>query len=579
MTDTGSRKATPPLGALVDGLLRGAVDALVVVDTEQRIVAMSQIACEWLDCDIGMLQGQPMKAVLRFAEPSARSSMDHSAAVVEPMRWALERGWINERFDHFIALFSGRAVPVRASFAALFDADGGVCGAVCAMSDFSEAADAAQALTFARDHDPITGLPNREHFERLLERSERSTVPPNRPFWVAFADVDRFRLVNDAAGHSAGDAMLNRIAGAFRSALRAGDALARIGGDEFGILLQPCSRREVEALLERVVGAARGLQFSWQGRDFPSTVTMGVAPLSSTTRDAHSAMRLAERARYAGKESGRGNVCFATDQALSGEHDVEVAAVSRILSALEAGRFVLHAQDVVRLDRPAVPVYREMLVRMRDERGGLLPPSQFIPGAERYFMMDALDRWVIEATLAMLSAGDDDGVLHAINLSGQSVSDPRFRCWLVDTLRGRPDLCGRLCFEVTETAAVRQMSVARELFDELADMGASLALDDFGAGMSSFGYLTSLPVRYLKIDGHFVRGLDDPFYQQVVRAICDVGRAAELQCIAEHVEDTSVIPRLAELGVHMAQGWGIARETAFVPYRADDGRLIEGNCA
>ncbi|WP_052367708.1 EAL domain-containing protein [Algiphilus aromaticivorans] len=554
------------LDAVVDGIMRAAVDAVIVVDAQQRIHAVSETAARWLDSDNASLCGEALPAVLRFVEASrlAAGAPVSDALVVEPVRWAIERGWRGESMDHLCAVFSGRALPVRARFAALAAPDGTVCGAVCAMSDLSAAAEAARALDFARDHDPVTGLPNREHFERSVTVCELDGTPPNRPYWVAYADVDRFRLINDAAGHIAGDALLRAVAGTMRGVLRSGDQLARIGGDEFGIFIQPCSRREAGVLLQRLSDAAGGLQFSWQGRDLPSTITIGAAPLSSTSRDVQSVMRLAERARFEAKESGRGQVAFANESYAAGQHDAEVASVSRVLSALDDGRFLLHSQDVQPVSGEPRAVYRELLVRMRDDDGRMVPPGDFIPGAERYFLMDAIDRWVVDAALKAIESMPDDGVLHAVNLSGQSLSNPSFRDWLIERLEARSCLRRRLCFEVTETAAVRQLGVARIFFEQLSRMGVQLALDDFGVGMSSFGYLSSLPVRYLKIDGSFVRDIaDNAFNAEVVRAIADVARAAGMVCIAEHVEDRAMLPQLAGLGVHLAQGWGVAREVEF----------------
>lgn len=552
--------------ALVDGLMRTTGEAVLVVDAQQRIVAISVVAAEWLDCEGAMLHGEPLSTVLRFVESSRLSDGDtfNRIPAVDPLRWAMERAWRGETLDHLSALFSGRVLPVRARFAALFDAGGAVKGAVCAMSDLSAAPEASRALDFIREHDPVTELPNREYFERRIAEVDCSAAPPNRPYWVAYADLDRFRLINDAAGHGAGDALLRAVAETLRAQLRAGDLLARIGGDEFGIFIQPCSRRDAEQLLHRLSESVSALQFRWQERSLPSTITIGVAALSSTSADIPSVMRLAERARFAAKESGRGQIGFSDGAQPEAQQDAEVASVSDVLAALDSGRFLLHSQDVLPVSGDPSPVYRELLIRMRGADGALVSPGCFIPGAERYFLMDTIDRWVVDAALAAVASLPDDGVLHAINLSGQSLSNPSFRDWLIERLDGMPELRRRLCFEVTETAAVRQLSVARIFFEQLSRMGVKMALDDFGVGMSSFGYLSSLPVRYLKIDGRFVRDIrENPFNREVVRAIADVARAGQMVCIAEHVEELEALPLLAGLGVHLVQGWGVAREFAF----------------
>lgn len=566
-------------GPLVRSVLRAAADAVIVVDREQRIVALSDAASEWLEYSIAALRGEPLGAVLRLVEATRLSGcrVTNERPAMDPLERVLAEGWQDEPPEHLCALFGGRALPVRVRFAVIHDDDGAVVGAVCTMSDRSTAVEPSRNRV--SEQDSVTGLPTRDGFTRQLADVTFHATPPNRPFWVAHVDIDRFRLINDAAGHAAGDALLRSVARRLRAELRSGDVLARIGSDEFGVLIQPCARRDVEPLLRRIADAIGSLQFSWQGRELPSTISIGVAPLSSTSESAATAQLAAERARFAAKESGRGQVCFAACGHEERQHGAEVASVSDVLAALHEGRLLLQSQDVLSASGDGGPRYRELLLRMRDGNGAMVPPGMFIPGAERYCLMESIDRWVVEAAMTTIAALPSDGVRNALNLSGQSLSSPDFRNWLIERLEAHPELCHRLCVEVTETAAVTHLSAARSFFERLGELDVLIALDDFGTGMSSFGYLNALPAHYLKIDGSFVRDIaSNEFNRQVVRAVAKLACAAGMICIAEHVEHDADRPLLAELGVDLVQGWGVARERAFrsASLRPEAGRYVAG---
>lgn len=551
------------LARVVEALLDTSSEAIFVLDAEQRIVGMSRLAEEWVSERAELLFGRPLSEALHFV---AEEAADGAAGGIDPVSWTVDQGWDFERFDHLLVVHGDRSLPVRVGVSTIRGEDGDICGAVCALSDRTAEVETQQALQAARLHDPVTGLYSREFFERELAACDPADTGADRPYWVASIDPDRLRVVNEGAGPAAGDALLQRLAQAMRRVLRAGDILARYSGDEFALLLRPCTRDEAEARVQRLMQQARMLDFRWRDASFPSTVCVGITPLVAAACSTRRAYALAERACFAAKEHGRDQYRFVTSSEGLSEHAAEVASVPRIFGALREERFRLYCQDVVPVAEPGRAVYREMLVRMLDDDGKVVPPAQFIPGAERYFMMEAVDRWVVQSTVSMLLQQDACGVVHAVNLSGQSLSNARFRDWLLALLQAHPTVSPRLCFEITETALVRQMETLQGFFTTLVGSGARLALDDFGVGMSSFRYLSRVPAAYLKIDGSFVRHLQgNPINRHIVRAMCDVGRSAGMASIAEHVEDAAELPVLRELGVTLAQGWGVARERPLSP--------------
>jgi diguanylate cyclase (GGDEF)-like protein/PAS domain S-box-containing protein len=541
--------------AVLDALVRATHDALLLVDAAGSVTALSSAAERLTGWRHEDAVGLDRRKVLPL-------QMEDGDGAPDPLGWAIVHGWHSEIIEDVLLLSRDeRRLPVRIGVAAVFGADGTVQGAVCTLHDLSDASRAANALSYARSHDPITGLLSRDEFERCLKASDLRTVDSTCPAWVASIDIDQFKIVNDTAGHGAGDVLLKQIGMAFRQCLSVTDQLARVGGDDFAVLLQPRSRVEAERVIECMLQAVRDLRFDWQGARYAVTVSVGVTPFLPGSEPAGRALSMAERARFLAKDQGRDRVRFTSDDPELAARGAEMAMVARLAEALDQGRFVLHCQDVVSVTQPNHVVYREFLVRMIDIDGSSLPPGQFIPGAERYHMMTAIDRWVMATALDLVARLPDDDVVYAINISGQSLGDERFLQYAMQALADSGVRPQRLCLEITETAAVVHIRSARAFIAELTARGVRFALDDFGVGMSSFGYLKTLPVHYLKIDGRFVRELDrSAVDQSVVRAIADIAHAVGMKTIAEHVEIPRLLPWLHDIGVDYGQGWGIGRD-------------------
>lgn len=411
-------------------------------------------------------------------------------------------------------------------------------------------------------HDALTGLLNRHGFERRLQE----TLARPGPHALLYLDLDQFKVVNDTCGHGAGDELLRQLARLLRNRVQGGDTLARLGGDEFGLLLENCSLPDAERAAQALLGAINGFRFTWAGTHFSLGGSIGLVPVTDDRASLTELLRHADVACYAAKDLGRNRVhVYAPDDRELLRRQGEMQWVARIHAALAENRFVLYRQSILPLRGGAgTPGCCELLLRLRDEQGGLVLPGAFLPAAERYNLAPAIDRWVVrhllQAVARARTAGQPTPGQFFINISGTTLNDTDF-FEFVEEERARAGVAARsLCFEITETAAVAHLDRAVSFIEALRRRGCQFALDDFGAGLSSFSYLKNIPVDYLKIDGHFVRNvLVDPMDRAIVESVNRIGHVVGLKTIAEFVESEAVRIELAALGVDYAQGFGLHR--------------------
>lgn len=430
-------------------------------------------------------------------------------------------------------------------------------GAVLLFEDITHKTLLTQELAFRTQHDALTGLLNREEFEHRLHATLADARENDRRYRVCYLDLDQLRLINDTAGPFAGDEMVRDAAALLRARLRDSDLLARLGSDKFGLLLLDADAAGTHALLESLVEAIRGLRFRWDDYSYSLSMSVGAAILDARTESVATVMRDAGSACQSAQADGRDRIHYA-DTAKTGAAG-DPGMMGRFTEALKQDRFVLFAEDVVEISAPHRVLYREILVRWRDPSGRLIMPADFVQAAERYFLITAMDRWVLQASLKHLAARPDDGVIHAVNLSGQSLGDEKFLDFVLEQLRQTGVAPGRLCLEITETAAISRLSEAVRFMRRLSDAGVRFSLDDFGTGMASFSYLKSLPVHFLKIDGSFVHSiLENPMDRGMVEAINRIGHEMGLRTIAESVESVELLEQLRNIGVDLAQGRAIA---------------------
>jgi diguanylate cyclase (GGDEF)-like protein/PAS domain S-box-containing protein len=456
----------------------------------------------------------------------------------------------------------GNELYIETSASPIRNEAGGIAGGVLVFHDVSESRELNRKLSYHASHDILTGLVNRREFETRVERSLRSAKAREASYALLHFDLDQFKVINDNCGHNAGDALLGQVAGLLKSKIRWRDTVSRLGGDEFGILLESCSRDEAMRTAETLREAIRNYKFVWEERPFRLGASIGVVPVSADSENVASLLSAADSACAAAKEAGRNRICsFQENDIDLMRRRREMQWAARINSALEDDRFEIHRQFIQPLQHEDRGLHYEFLLRMRDEQGKIVAPDQFITAAERFGITPHIDRWVIENAFRWLVSEADERErlgMCSINLSGQSLGDDKFLPFVIDQFHRSGIDASRVCFEITETAAIASFSQANRFIHSLKQLGCKFALDDFGTGLSSFGYLKHFPVDYLKIDGSFVKEiLHDPIDREMVRSINEIGHLTGKQTIAEFAENQEIIDMLRGLGVDYAQGYGV----------------------
>ena len=439
---------------------------------------------------------------------------------------------------------------------------------MCALAlAASESKQAKQNLSYQASHDTLTGLVNRREFERRAEQLLSTIRQENSEHALCFMDLDQFKIVNDTCGHTAGDELLRQLSVVLQNTVRHSDTLARLGGDEFGVLMEHCSLDDAHRVATSLQKAIQEFQFSWEGKMIKIGVSIGLVPITDDLVSLTELLIHADAACYMAKDQGRNRIHVYHDEDLElAQRHGEMQWASRLNHALEEDRLCLFAQSIVPLDGSTDDHY-ELLIRMIDEEGKIVPPGSFLPAAERYNLIAKIDNWVIKNSFRLLAENPEFlNKIHfcSINLSGQSITENEFLNFVIDQL-DKVGLPGeKICFEITETAAISNLSKAIKFISTMKGFGCLFALDDFGSGLSSFGYLKNLPVDYLKIDGMFVKNIvDDPIDHAMVKSINDIGHVMGMQTIAEFVENETIKNMLKEIGVNYGQGYGIGKPISF----------------
>jgi diguanylate cyclase (GGDEF)-like protein len=423
---------------------------------------------------------------------------------------------------------------------------------------------AEKQLNFMARHDVLTGLPNRVAFDVRLEELLSDARTENHAHAMFYMDLDQFKVVNDTCGHAAGDHLLRQVAELLRKEVRQGDIIARLGGDEFGVLLPYCNLEVAERIANNMLQALEDFRFSWDGKIFTIGVSIGLVPILPDSESRDSVLSLADAMCYNAKDRGRNCVSVWTGKEENGaDRHSEMQWVSRITEAMEDHRIVLMQQAIAPLQADEDGHHYEILIRLQDQDGNLIAPGAFLPAAERYNLMPRIDRYVVSTMFSWLAANPAHlQQLHlcSINLSGVSLGDNNFQHYLEEQFLKFGIPPEKICFEVTETMAVRALNQTIEFMESFRAMGCKFSLDDFGSGFSSYAYLKNLPVDFLKIDGAFVRDIvEDPLDRAMVKSINEIGHVMGKKTIAEFVETQAIVDRLQAMGVDYAQGYHIGR--------------------
>ncbi|MEQ1621853.1 MAG: EAL domain-containing protein [Methylococcales bacterium] len=469
---------------------------------------------------------------------------------------------------------NGQIIWVRATGKRITN-EAGQISFLLVCEDITEARQLSEKIAYQASHDSLTGLANRSQFDNYIKLAVTSAQAHNLQHALCYLDLDQFKIVNDTCGHLAGDELLRQLGDLLKKNIRRHDFVARLGGDEFGILMHDCSLSEAFIACEKLRDIVKDFHFAWENRSFTVGVSIGVSAITLTSGNAVDLLKEADAACYAAKDRGRNRVhVYRPDDEELALRQGEMQWVERIQQGLLQNRFCLYGQPIVPIGHFEEGLHFETLVRYRDEHGRIIPPGAFLPAAERYGLASSLDRWVIKQLFEWMAL--KKGFLEvlgvcSVNLSGVSMSDEN----MLEFISEQFDLWNipahKICFEVTETAAIANLSYATKFINQLRDKGCAFSLDDFGSGLSSFAYLKNLPVDYLKIDGLFVKDiLDDKVDLAMVKSINEVGHVMEKKTIAEFVENEQIFNLLKELGVDYAQGYGIGK-----PVPLDELRLID----
>lgn len=533
-------------------------DAVITTDGEGRIDYVNPVASRLLNKSAQQLTEQPLTDAVRL-EDEATGIPRHP--LVEPEPRASRAAPHHPPLQ--LRTADGRTRPVQISFTPILNRPSDSQASVLVIRDISELREAMQRLDHQATHDALTGLINRPTFEQRLEEQLHAARTRHTRHTLCYLDLDQFKIINDTRGHAAGDELLRQIADLLQDQIGEHDVLARLGGDEFGILMIDRNIEAGQALAQDIARQLAQFRFHWDQATFSLSASLGLVAISDTSESTQLILQQADTACYAVKDTGRNQVrvFHAEDEELR-DRAGELHWVSSIPEAIEQERFELWAQPVRRLSDDT-DTYLEILLRLRDSDGRLVTPDTFIPAAERYDLMGQIDRWVVSRALAWINSLQATGAplpVLGINLSGSSLNNDAFLEFLQESVADSGIAGDRLCFEITETAAVRHLQRTGRLMNGMRQAGCHFALDDFGSGLSSFSYLKHLPVDYLKIDGGFVRDINtDPVDLAMVRAIHEVAQILGLTTIAEHVEDDAIRARLAEIGITHGQGFGLAR--------------------
>jgi diguanylate cyclase (GGDEF)-like protein/PAS domain S-box-containing protein len=536
--------------------LESLSEGLITADVNGNIDYMNAAAVTLTGASQDKAIGQPFGEIVKLVDEGDNRDLGDPVSRTLAMRKRVSMG----RRALLMPVNGSGEVSIEATASPIFKPDGEMSGAVLIMRDVGELRGLTREMSYQASHDALTGLVNRREFERQIDVALDGTQAESEHHVLCYMDLDRFKVVNDTCGHLAGDNMLREVAALLREQVRDSDIVARLGGDEFALLLTGCPLEKACQIADDVCTAVRNYHFVWQDRIFDVGISIGLVEINQQSTSIEDVLSAADSACYVAKQQGRGrvHVYSARDEEAARQRG-EIHWLRKLQSAIRDETFVLLEQPIIsvagRIPRgPAVEVF----VRLDDEEDGLISPYEFMRAAERYQLSGAIDRWVVQTTLASVSNGairlpDERSV--AINLFGQTMADDDFLDFVVDALDHSKVDPEKICFEVTEQAVLHDLDHSRRFIGVLHGMGCSFALDDFGSDVGSLASLKGLEIDFLKLDGIYTRDLvSDSVSQEVVSSVTRMAHAVGFKVIAEQVEDQVNFDGLRDLGVNFIQG-------------------------
>lgn len=544
---------------LLQVTLQSIGDAVITADTHGCVTWLNPIAEHMTGWSAKNAIGEPISTVFNIIHESSRRQ------TVECVSHCMDPDEATQSDLGTVLLSrSGLEFGIEDSAAPIRSKDGSLLGVVLVFRDVSGQRKLANEMQHRAMHDTLTGLVNRSEFENRLQRLLTIAKNGDSSHALLYVDLDQFKLVNDSCGHSQGDQLLIQVANLMKDIVRSEDTVARIGGDEFALILKNCDADLALKIAQSICDFMIDFRFFHKGRKFIIGTSIGLVNLDNRWNTIEDAMQAADISCYAAKEEGRNRVHVWCDtKAALQEHREGTNWAARIEQALDEDLFELYAQRICPVGAESDNNNAEILLRIRDKDGSLLYPNSFITAAERFHLATRIDRWVLNKTIDTLRHLSDESDVNTlfINLSGQSVGDREFHAGTIQLLKtAGSDICQKLCLEITETAAITNISNASAFVDNVRALGVKVALDDFGAGASSFGYLKTLKVDLLKIDGQFIEGVvDDPLDSAAVRCFVDVANVMGIETIAEYVSSADIMKCVTDIGVDYAQGFHLHR--------------------
>lgn len=549
---TEKERALVTLAAITDGV--------ITVDRGGRVISLNP-AAERLTCITdAQAHGRALRELLRFVES------DGAATIADAVDRCLKENRVLARLPQQSTLSpDGHHFAIESAVAPVRLGDGELIGAVVVLQDVTESRRLMRRLGFEASHDALTGLVNRREFELRLGRAiERAHHAGGATGALLYMDLDQFKIVNDTCGHTAGDGLLKMLATSYAEHVRERDTLARIGGDEFALIVEHCDIEEALGVAHKILEATRTFRYPCKGQLFQLGVSIGLCPIERGTAGVEDTMRRADHACYIAKERGRNRVyVHYQDDVDFAQRRSDMHWVTRMSHAFQHDQLQLYYQPIVALDDGELAQHYEILLRLRNGSNAPILPGTFLPAAERYDVILKIDRWVLQHTLAWLADHPDhldQLATCSINLSRRSLADQSFHAYAADLIDASRVPASKLCFEITEHGAIADMPKTIAFIEALSARGCRFSLDDFGTGMTSFTYLKQLPVDFIKIDGSFIQMMSSSAVDfEMVRFTNDISHMMGRKTIAEYVSDAGILARLKEIGVDFAQGYCIGK--------------------
>ncbi|MDJ0597742.1 MAG: EAL domain-containing protein [Crocosphaera sp.] len=540
--------------------LKSIGDGVITTNISGEVLYLNPVAEKLTGWNAVTAKGKPIAAIFQIINEFTEEPVESS--VYQLLRQETQV-CVND--DILLISRDGNRYAIDESASLIYNHNRELIGTVLVFRDVTKPRQLAREISWQANHDMLTGLMNRRSFEEQLETAILEAKTHQNNHILCYLDLDQFKVVNDTCGHIAGDELLRQLAELFSHQVRSSDQIARLGGDEFGILLHQCPLLAGKQIADKLRKLIEDFRFTWDDKTFTIGASIGLVEINEDTLDLNGLLSAADAACYAAKDNGRNrlHIYQADDHEVAKQRE-ERQWISKIHLALQENRFCLYQQKIIPVDpsKKGKKNHNELLIRMIDREGKIVPPMAFIPAAERYDLMPVLDRWVVSHFFRYYSTLTDSQKqeIYTINLSGSSLTSEQFLNFLKQQLKEHPISPETLCFEITETTAIANLSKAIAFIRELKKIGCRFALDDFGSGMSSFGYLKNLPIDYLKIDGSFIKDiLKDPIDCEMVECINRVGHVMGIQTIAEFVESNEIFQKLQTMNIDYAQGYGIAK--------------------